>query len=265
MNEPNYYAIIPAPVRYCEDITPNAKLLYGEISALCKQQGFCWATNAYFANLYKVGSSTISEWVASLSRNRFIRVSINPSKGNERKIFLNDDPLRHLPMTSSGKSVEGSSEKPDSHIESSTKKNSTVNASGFALEPQEPGRSKKFTPPEQFQVEKYMLELGMNGTAKSESQRFCDHHGQGGWVLKNGRKMIDWKCGVRLWKSNCDKWNPQQQKAPTKTPQSPAGYPDFLSSPEGRQYATEYPRWATIPPSSDFVKRDFHNWMKSKA
>ncbi len=46
---------------------------------------------------------------------------------------------------------------------------------------------------------------------------------------------------------------------------APAGYPDFLSSPEGRQYAAEYPRWATIPPSSDFVKRDFHNWMKSKA
>ena len=130
MNEPNYYAVIPAPVRYCEDITPNAKLLYGEISALCKQQGFCWATNAYFANLYKVGSSTISEWVASLSRNRFIRVSIDPSKGNERKIFLNDDPLRHLPMTSSGKSGEGYSEKPDSHIESSTKKNSTSNSGG---------------------------------------------------------------------------------------------------------------------------------------
>ena len=46
---------------------------------------------------------------------------------------------------------------------------------------------------------------------------------------------------------------------------APAGYPDFIASPEGRQYATEYPRWATIPPSSDFVKRDFHNWMKAKA
>ena len=51
----------------------------------------------------------------------------------------------------------------------------------------------------------------------------------------------------------------------SKTPQPPAGYPDFIASPEGRQYATEYPRWATIPPSSDFVKRDFHNWVKSKA
>ena len=33
MNEtPNYYAIIPANVRYA-DLKPNAKLLYGEITA----------------------------------------------------------------------------------------------------------------------------------------------------------------------------------------------------------------------------------------
>jgi hypothetical protein len=264
MNEPNYYAVIPAPVRYCEGLTANAKLLYGELSALCKQQGFCWATNAYFADLYKVSASAISEWVSALSKHRFIRVSIDPAKGNERKIFLNDDPHRHLPATSTPKGEEGSPPKGDSLKESSTKKNSIMNPSGFALEPQEPGKSKKFTPPEQSQVEKYMLELGMNGAAKSESERFCDHHGQGGWVLKNGRKMIDWKCGVRLWKSNFDRWNPAPKKEPAKL-QSPAGYPDFLAHADGKQYAAQYPRWETIPPGCDFVKRDFDKWMKAKA
>ena len=51
-DKPSFYATIPAHVRYA-DITPNAKLLYAEITALLKINGICFATNRYFSKLFK--------------------------------------------------------------------------------------------------------------------------------------------------------------------------------------------------------------------
>jgi len=63
---PGYYAIIPATVRYDKSLPQGAKLLYGEISALCNKKGFCWARNEYFSELYKTSERTIIGWIQRL-------------------------------------------------------------------------------------------------------------------------------------------------------------------------------------------------------
>jgi len=83
MNEtPNYYAIIPANVRYA-DLKPNAKLLYGEITALSNKHGFCFASNKYFAELYKVNKNTISSWISDLKNYGFVTVKIERNVNNQ--------------------------------------------------------------------------------------------------------------------------------------------------------------------------------------
>ena len=63
---PNYYAIITAEVRYDNRLSANAKLLYGEISALTHTNGLCWASDNYFSELYNVSRSTLQRWLKQL-------------------------------------------------------------------------------------------------------------------------------------------------------------------------------------------------------
>ena len=81
---PNYYAIIPANIRYDNTLPPNAKLLYGEITALCNKDGYCHATNEYFAKLYSVSTRTITEWIKKLEKGvpaRPLKITINGIAG----------------------------------------------------------------------------------------------------------------------------------------------------------------------------------------
>lgn len=82
----SYYAIIPAEVRYDEELPPNAKLLYGEITSLCNEKGYCWATNQYFADLYKVSKITVSRWISTLYKKGYIAVETLYKEGTKEII-----------------------------------------------------------------------------------------------------------------------------------------------------------------------------------
>ena len=95
-----YYAIIPATIRYDKNITPNAKLLYAEITALCNEKGYCWASNAYFAELYGVSKTSISNWISSLQKNGYISVDMiykeNSKEIQNRYIRILNDPIKEI-------------------------------------------------------------------------------------------------------------------------------------------------------------------------
>ena len=99
-DKPNYYSIIPANVRYDNSLTPNAKLLYAELTSLCNMNGRCNASTKYFADLYEVTRVSIQKWLKSLEDKKYIKREIIYKKGSKqiekRYITLVNNPSKKM-------------------------------------------------------------------------------------------------------------------------------------------------------------------------
>ena len=94
VNKSGYWAVIPAPVRYDDAICANAKLLYAEISCLVHRDGYCWATNEHFANLYGWTPRSVARMLQSLAERGYITITNGNSK--LRRIYAGVNPFTGL-------------------------------------------------------------------------------------------------------------------------------------------------------------------------
>ncbi|MCH4507249.1 helix-turn-helix domain-containing protein [Staphylococcus haemolyticus] len=96
--QPSYYSIITANVRYDNRLTDSEKLLFAEITSLSNKYGYCTASNGYFAKLYEVTKVTISRRIANLKDRGYLNVEII-REGNEikkRKLYPLTQMLRPI-------------------------------------------------------------------------------------------------------------------------------------------------------------------------
>ncbi|HDN3492073.1 TPA: helix-turn-helix domain-containing protein [Staphylococcus aureus] len=83
-DQPSYYSIITANVRYDNRLTDSEKLLFAEITSLSNKYGYCTASNGYFATLYSVVKETISRRISNLTKFGYLKIEII-KEGNEVK------------------------------------------------------------------------------------------------------------------------------------------------------------------------------------
>lgn len=83
------YAVIPMDVLERNDLPPNSKLLYAEITALARRSGECFASNNYMADRIGVDKSSMPKILAHLKKLGLIDVVITrkPS-GTYRTIYV---------------------------------------------------------------------------------------------------------------------------------------------------------------------------------
>lgn len=197
--ESSYYAIIPAIVRYDRELNPNAKLLYGEITALCNKKGFCWATNKYFAELYNVSERTITDWIKRLEDKNYIKTEVITNRYNDgtvkkqRKIQIEVWRQNHIEVLL------------QNHIEENFRYNNTEyiynNYNTFNNNTKEKNISKdilkesvKKTPTLE-EIENYIRDKNLNVNAKE----FYDYFEAGNWCDSKGNKVKSWKQKILTW------------------------------------------------------------------
>lgn len=198
-NKPSYYAVIPAEIRYDNKLSANAKLLYGEITALCNKKGFCWATNKYFAELYGVTDRSIKTWINQLVSNAYVKVDYRYRENTEAiesrciSIQINGKKFPNL-----GKNISWGKEEnflkggEENFLQNNTSINNTFNNRDDENE-----NKKRFTPPTIDEVIKYCKDR----KNKIDAEHFVDYYKSIGWMVGKN-KMKDWKAAVRTWERN---------------------------------------------------------------
>ena len=173
MTKPNYYAVIPANVRYSKKLTPNAKLLYAEITALCNLNGKCTASTEYFCKLYEVSRVSIQKWLKTLEDNNYIkRVNIYKQGSKEiltRVITLVNNPRKQKLTDNTNINI--------------TNTNTTYSNKG-----------KRFKKPSFNEVNNYCLERKNN----IDAEAFIAFYESKGWMV-GSNKMKNWKQSVITW------------------------------------------------------------------
>jgi hypothetical protein len=187
--KPNYYAILTAEVRYSKALTPNAKLLYAELTALCNMNGKCTASTEYFCRLYEVSRVSIQKWLKNLEDNNHIR-RVNIYKQGSKEILTRVITLVNTP----------SKEK--------LTDNTNINITNTNLT--DSNTKVGFVKPTIIDIKEYCKERKNNVDAET----FFDFYESKDWLI--GKiKMKDWKACVRTWeKSRNNKNNTNDRSTP---------------------------------------------------
>lgn len=128
--QPSYYSILTANVRYDKRLRASEKVFFSEITALSNKYGYCTASNRYFANLYEVSKDTVSTWVSDLVKLGYVkREEIRNEQTKEvieRRLYpVATPPIDKKADRYSSKDREGIDKKVDTPIGKKAEENTT--------------------------------------------------------------------------------------------------------------------------------------------
>lgn len=137
---PGYWAVLPAAVRYDQELSSSAKLLYAEISALTGETGYCFAANAYFEKLYDLSERTVIRLIRELAARGYVRIEDASGGKAQRRLYAGLNPLAGTPDKNVSTPLTKMSVPPDKNVtpieNNKSNKNPPKAPQGAAWEPE---------------------------------------------------------------------------------------------------------------------------------
>lgn len=190
VEKPSYYAVIPASVRYDDRLSDKERLLFGEITSLSNKEGCCWASNSYFASLYKASIKTISRCINNLKDCGYFDIELQYKK-NSKEVEKRIIKLKNYPMD---KNVYTYGQKCPYPMDKNVQDNNTsINSNTLSLDISY--SKKKFVPPTIEEIQQYVDDRN----SPVNAELFFDYYSNNNWRDKNNEPVKNWKLKLITW------------------------------------------------------------------
>lgn len=209
-HSPSYYSILTAEVRYSDKLTDFEKVLFSDITALTNKQGYCNATNKYFANVFNKSIRSITRSISKLIENQFLKCDLIYDENHqiiERRLSVACHSVS-IPMDKNGE--RGIDKNGVRGIDKNVYYNNINNINNIKRNKERGGTSSQHAPtaPLKFKkpllkdIQEYMQayaeQKGKTIKSGEEAEMFFNYYEGNGWkVGKNNMK--DWMATVRTW------------------------------------------------------------------
>ena len=174
-----------------DDNIKNELRLLIIISSLTAKDGYCFASNQYFVDLFNESEQSISRKIKKLEKYNYIVVDytkrgcqVLTRKIRLTKLFIDD---KQICSSTINKIVK------ENNISINKKENNNINII----------TKERFTPPTLEEIKDYIQEKKMNVSA----EKFYDYFTEGKWVDSKGKKVKNWKQKLITWNSYTKKQN----------------------------------------------------------
>lgn len=98
----NYNISLTREVKTEKSLPPLARLIYGDICTLAKNNGRCFATNKFLAKEYNVSVKTVSRHITALVKAGYIKTEMVQTVSGSYMLYIT--PLKTAEMSTGDKS-----------------------------------------------------------------------------------------------------------------------------------------------------------------